>query len=104
MRFDSPFDERRLLVTDLDGTLIGGTNHGLEKLQAALSDVREAITLAYVSGQSLNEQMAVVEENKLLLPDYIISSVGTEIHRLPGKRSVCIPYQPDRFASASPLP
>ena len=66
MRFDSPFDERRLLVTDLDGTLIGGANHGLEKLQAALLDVRDAITLVYVSGQNLNEQPYGINKEKMV--------------------------------------
>jgi sucrose-6F-phosphate phosphohydrolase len=79
------FDERRLLVTDLDGTLIGGRKRGLQKLQQALEEVRESMILVYVSGQNLNEQISSIEKRQLLLPDYIISAVGTEIHRLPGE-------------------
>jgi sucrose-6F-phosphate phosphohydrolase len=85
MTFFSPFDERRLLVTDLDGTLIGGDDQGLLKLQQALVPVRDGITLVYVSGQSLAEQISIIEEHNLILPDYIISAVGTEIHRMPGE-------------------
>lgn len=79
------FDERRLLVTDLDGTLTNGDPQGREKLRQALGKVQDSIILAYVSGQNLAEQLEVIEENQLLLPDYVISSVGTEIHRLPGE-------------------
>ena len=79
------FDERRLLVTDLDGTLIGGSQAGLQQTQRALQKVRESIILVYVSGQTLAEQVEAIETNQLLQPDYLISAVGTEIHRLPGE-------------------
>ncbi len=86
MNFATTFDERRLLVTDLDGTLISDDNaQGLPKLNEALSAQRESITLVYVSGRSLKEQVADIDGHRLLLPDYIISAVGTEIHRLPGE-------------------
>jgi sucrose-6F-phosphate phosphohydrolase len=85
MTFFSPFDERRMLVTDLDGTLIGGDEQGVLSLRQALEPVRDEITLVYVSGQSLAEQLTIINEHNLLLPDYIISAVGTEIHRMPGE-------------------
>jgi len=85
MDFVSSFDERRLLVTDLDDTLMGGSKKGLNQLQQALTDVRESITLVYVSGQSPADQVNTIQSQALPLPDYIISAVGTEIHRLPGE-------------------
>lgn len=85
MNFKTTFDERRLLVADLDGTLLGGSEQGLKKLQKALSKTRETISLVYVSGRSLTEQIEAIDTDKLLLPDYIISAVGTEIHRMPGE-------------------
>ncbi len=88
MTFFSMFDERRLLVTDLDGTLIGGDPEGRQRLQTPLEAVRDIFRLVYVSGQNLYEQLEAIEENQLLLPDYIVSSVGTEIHRLPGEHPV----------------
>lgn len=88
MAFVSTFDERRLLVTDLAGTLVGGPKKGRIKLQQALEEVRESTILVYVSGQNLGAQLAKIDENQLLHPDYIISSVGTEIHRLPGEHPV----------------
>jgi sucrose-6F-phosphate phosphohydrolase len=83
--FLSTFDERRLLVADLDGTLIGGSEEGRQRLRAALDKVRDSLILVYVSGRNLTEQLEEVENNQLLPPDYVVSSVGTEIHRLPGE-------------------
>lgn len=85
MVFFSTFDERRLLVADLDGTLTGGNERGLERLKQKLRPVRTSILLVYVSGRSLPIQLEEIESNQLLLPDYIVSSVGTEIHRMPGE-------------------
>jgi sucrose-6F-phosphate phosphohydrolase len=85
MNFVSSFDERRLLVTDLDDTLMGGSKKGLSKFQQALESVRDSTTLVYVSGQSPTEQVSTIQSRALPLPDYIISAVGTEIHRLPGE-------------------
>jgi hypothetical protein len=67
------FDERRLLVTDLDGALVGGDTAGLHQLQRALGKARETLLLVYVSGRQLFEQVETIEKHQLLLPDYIIS-------------------------------
>ncbi len=85
MAIFSTFDDRRLLVTDLDGTLTGGDGEGRQDLRVSLQEVRESFLLVYVSGQTLYEQLEAIEKNQLLLPDYIVSSVGTEIHRMPGE-------------------
>lgn len=79
------FDERRLLVTDLDGVLIKAEPESLKNLRKALDPVRESTILVYVSGRGPLEQVSLIEQNKLMPPDYIISAVGTEIHRLPGE-------------------
>lgn len=79
------FDERRLLVIDLDGSLIGGPPAGHQKFRKALQPVRDSTILVYVSGRSLAEQLETIEQEQLLLPDYIVSNVGTEIHRMPGE-------------------
>lgn len=85
MNIKTPFDERRLLVLDLDGSLVGEKPEGLRRLKGSLEDVRDSLVLIYVSGQSLHEQQAIIEENKLLQPNYLISAVGTEIRRMPGE-------------------
>ena len=85
MSFFSTFDERRLLVIDLDAILMEGKQQGQNELRRALQTVQDSIVLAYVSGQNLPEQLEQIETHQLLPPDYIIASVGTEIHRLPGE-------------------
>lgn len=84
MSFLSRFDERRLLVFDLEGTLIGPQNTGLEHLQRLLQQARDSLVLVYVSGQHVDEHLKALENHNLLVPDYIVTSVGTEIFRMPG--------------------
>ncbi|HMQ53212.1 MAG TPA: HAD family hydrolase [Anaerolineae bacterium] len=88
MSITSIFDQRRLLVADIDDVLLNEDSAGREKLQAALEKERESLTLVYVSGQNLARQIEAIDTYQLLMPDYIISLVGTEIHRLPGENPV----------------
>lgn len=88
MSFISSFDERRALVLDPYGSLVGDSNDGLERLRERLEDVRDSLVLIYVSGSSLTEQVEIINEHNLLVPDYVVSSVGTEIHRMPGEHPV----------------
>ncbi len=81
----STFAERRLLVIDLEGVLLDGTPEGHSQLKEKIEKDRENTILVYVSGRSLAEQLEDVADHELLLPDYIVSHVGTEIHRLPGE-------------------
>lgn len=79
-------DERRLLVIDLDGTLVGGPVEALPELQRRLTAVRQSLVLVYVSGQSLVDQIKMIAQHALLQPDYLVASVGTEIYRMPGEQ------------------
>jgi sucrose-6-phosphatase len=88
MSFLSNFDERRLLVLDLDGSLIGPDAQGLQELQSQLKKVWSSLVLVYVSGQTLREQTDLIIRHGLLEPDYLVSAVGTEIRRLPGEHPV----------------
>lgn len=86
-------DQRRLLVTDLVGTLLGGSSQGLKVLQRRLKEVRETFILVYSCGRQLPAVVRDIEEHALLQPDYIISSDGTEIHRMPGEHPLDEWYQ-----------
>lgn len=88
MRTGSTVDERRLLVADLKGVLVGGAEGGRQRLRQALQGVRGSTVLVYFSGQNLSTQLKHITKDELLWPDYVISSVGTEIHRLPGEYPV----------------
>ncbi len=81
----SAFAERRLLVVDLEGVLLNGTPQGHRQFKEKIQQIRDAIVLVYVSGRSLAEQLQDIAAHDLLLPDYVVSHVGTEIHRLPGE-------------------
>jgi sucrose-6-phosphatase len=87
------FHEQKLLVTDISGTLVGGHQKGIEKLNRRLSDERDNYVLVYSSGRSLLEVVEDIENHSLLIPDYITSSDGTEIHRMPGEHPVDEWYQ-----------
>lgn len=85
MSFQVTFDERRLLVIDVDGALIGGSLTERQALQKALHAVRNTLILVYVTGRGMAELLQISAENELLEPDYIVASVGVEIFRMPGE-------------------
>ncbi len=86
-----------LLVLDLDNTLFKNTqttarlNHRLanvvENAQATatlnqkLATVRKQIYLVYVTSRSYDYSRKLIAEAKLLKPDYLITSLGTEIYQ-----------------------
>jgi len=93
MKFFTTFKEQKLLVTDVSDTLIGGPQEEIDELNAKLSDARDDFVLVYSSGRSLSEVVEDIEKHSLLVPDYITSSDGTEIHRMPGERPLDEWYQ-----------
>lgn len=86
MSYLSNFDDRRLLVVDLDGILVPAPTEDLQHFQAALSAVRDSLLLVYVSGRRVTEQVEDIERLDLMMPDYLISALGTEIYRMPGQQ------------------
>jgi sucrose-6-phosphatase len=87
------FPEQKLLVSDVKDTLIGGPQKEIDELNRRLMDVRDDHILVYSSGRSLNEVLEDIENHSLLVPDYITSSDGTEIHRMPGEHPLAEWYQ-----------
>ncbi|MBN1313014.1 MAG: HAD hydrolase family protein [Anaerolineae bacterium] len=71
---DHPF----LLASDVDGTLLGD-EEGALCLSVFVQRYPDSFRLALVTGRSLSSVVKLVEEGLLPCPDYICSSVGSEL-------------------------
>jgi len=72
-------DPRRLLVSDLDGTLLGD-DAALDRFRSWLGPRRAEVGLVYASGRHLESIRTLVDAGVLPPPDAVISAVGTEVH------------------------
>ncbi|PHJ20105.1 sucrose-6f-phosphate phosphohydrolase [Cystoisospora suis] len=85
-----------LLVTDLDGTLLGHDHYlWLFKRHWALRHRWRGSQLVYNTGRNLKDFLNAAGDNKLPRPAYAILGVGTEIYFFPGVAS----SHPDAAAS-----
>ncbi|ADB16846.1 HAD-superfamily hydrolase, subfamily IIB [Pirellula staleyi DSM 6068] len=75
----SPTNDRWLIVSDLDGTLLGDTA-SLEILRDWLASCRDKIDIAYASGRLEYSIRQAIDEYALPTPVATASGVGTEIH------------------------
>jgi len=71
-----------VLVSDLDETLTGDKEGILQFNKIMLSN-RKKFYLVYSSGRFKESILSVIEKEKLIQPDAIISNVGTEIYYAP---------------------
>jgi sucrose-phosphate synthase len=74
----------RILVCDIDDTLLGD-DKALRKLLETIKEARKLkgshkIGLAFATGRKLESAQEVMKEEKLPTPDFLITSVGSEIH------------------------
>jgi sucrose-6F-phosphate phosphohydrolase len=69
---------RRLLISDLDGTLLGN-DAGLERFAAWHEANASEWGLVYATGRTLASVQALIEESALPAPDATITEVGTVI-------------------------
>lgn len=76
---------RRLLVTDLDGTLVGDAE-GLARLKATLAGFRDQWGLVYATGRTMTQARRLAREEDLPEPDIWITEVGAAI-TYPGGRT-----------------
>ena len=70
-----------LLITDLDNTLVGD-RQALERLNHKLTKVRQQqeLLLVYSTGRSLESYQQLRQQEPMLVPDALVTSVGTEIY------------------------
>ena len=74
----------RMVITDIDNTLLGGDPREIEQLTDLLSANRDTIGFGVATGRGLDSAVAVLQEHHIPRPDIIISGVGSRINY--GKR------------------
>lgn len=70
---------RRLLITDIDNTLVGDDD-AMAELLGILARNRDKVSWGVATGRCLNRALEALAESEVPAPDIIISSVGTEIY------------------------
>lgn len=79
------FSAEKLIVTDIDNTLLGDDNYTKEFSELLLNR-QEKLGFGVATGRTVNSALNVLKENNIPHPDVIISSVGSEIYyNLEGK-------------------
>ncbi len=69
----------RLLVCDIDNTLLGDQK-SLRKLLQILKNSKYRVGFAVATGRHYESTVKVLKQNKIITPDLLITSVGTNIH------------------------
>lgn len=67
-----------ILATDLDGTFLGGTDDGRERLYQILHQAADA-TVIYVTGRGVDRIRPLIDDPQIPSPDYIIADVGATV-------------------------
>ena len=73
------FDMNKLIVSDIDNTLIGHTE-SLAELISLMKTMQPNVRFAVATGRTVESAFAVLKEHSVPFPDIIISSVGSEIY------------------------
>lgn len=69
----------RLLITDIDNTLVGD-EAAMRELLALLDQQRDRVGWGVATGRSLEETSGLLADHRIPPPDIIIAAVGTEIY------------------------
>ncbi len=73
----------RALITDLDQNLLGNPE-SLKEFVRVLQDNRKRTTFGIATGRRLDSALKVLKQYHIPLPDFLITSLGTEIYYNPG--------------------
>ncbi len=73
-------DLNYFIITDIDNTLIGDNNDGLNELISFLKENSSRIGFGVATGRTVDSAVNFLKKNKLPVPDVVISSVGSEIY------------------------
>ncbi len=76
MRF---YNFKKLIISDIDDTLLGN-KESEQKLKEILNSMHDTIGFGVATGRTVDSAKQVLLENDFILPDFIISSVGSEIY------------------------
>lgn len=96
-------NKRYWLATDLDGTFVGDSD-ALGKLLYFFEEAAYEVALVYVTGRHLASAQLLMEEERLPIPDLLITDVGTSIYQSDGQEdadwraSMLQDWQPDEIA------
>jgi len=70
----------RIVVCDIDDTLIGGDREGLDRLLEALDRAGPRVGFGVATGRSRDLALQALAEWSVPTPEFVLASVGTEIY------------------------
>lgn len=73
------FGTDKLIMTDIDNTLLGDEN-SLTEFTELMKCLPRSIGFGVAKGRTVQSTLKILEENNVPLPDLVISSVGSEIY------------------------
>jgi sucrose-phosphate synthase len=77
---------RSFFITDIDNTLIGADNTGLDELMAFIEAHRDCMGFGVATGRTIDSTLDILKEYAIPTPDIIVSSVGAEIYYGPSNQ------------------
>jgi len=73
------FKAKRLIIVDIDETLFGN-DESAEEFKELLTKIHDTTGFGVATGRTIDSAKQILRENNFIMPDLIISSVGSEIY------------------------